>query len=793
MEQDPATSRLAQRRSRILLLYVVIALPWIVYGAIQTMKSNTNSPLDWVGKEFVPRRNYEDFRTAFGSGDVVVLSWPGCSLRDSNIDLFCQALRDAHGFHDEAGAWYLERVISGREVLAGLTEPPLELPHEEAVRRLQGSIVGPDGDTTCVVASFTAEGLARRAKLVELLRDGATKYCHVPREKQHLAGPVIDGLSVDRASKHALDTLVIPSIAIVLLVAWWALGSLVGAIVVCALSLLCQGLALSLVHFSGDKMNALFIVIPPLIQTMAVSGGIHLANYYRLALMGRSRGAAAFEAIRIAWVPCLLSGGTTAVGLASLCNSGVVPIYTFGRYAAAAGVATTVLLLAVLPGMLAALPMTWLQAVEVASSPARHVWHLLHAFVSRWHGAVVIGCLLAMVGLGIGLPYLKSSVRIETLFPAGSDILRDYEWLERHVGPTVPLEVLMTCDAACPLDPHERELLMGRMHAELARLEGVGATVSAATFAPMLKDARATVEDELDRNAREKRPEDNREVFEQIRYLQRLPKAERWRMTAFVSALDDIEYGTFLADVESRLARLLIDSTGKPIVGVSLQSTGIMPLVHRIQGQLLTDLLWSFLSAFLLIALVMIVNEAGVVAGLISMLPNVFPMLVLFGLLGWSRMPLDVGSVMTGSVALGIAVDDTLHFLSFFRGQLALGQSREQAVLQTYQHCGRAMAQSSLICAMGIGIFYFSNFLPTSRFAWLIAAQLAAASFADLILLPALLLGPAGKWFETGPVSDAPNLADSVFRSNNRMLRVDARPEAPGSTVAAERSSHVPT
>jgi len=794
MSRDSGALSLAQRRSRILLLYVVIALPWVVFGAMQTMQSNTNSPLDWVGNDFAPRRHFDEFRTAFGSGDVVVMSWPGCSLNDPKIDVFCQAIRDARGFRDESGDWYLERVISGREVLAGLTEPPLELPKDEAIRRLQGSIIGPDGDTTCVVASFTEAGLARRAKLVELLQDGATKFCQVPRENQHLAGPVIDGLSVDRASKHALDTLAIPSMVVVLLVAWWALRSLVGALVVCGLSLFCQGLALSLVYFSGDDMNALLIVLPPLIQTLTVAGGIHLTNYFLLALPGRSPIAAAAEAIRTGWAPCLLSGGTTAVGLASLCSSSVAPIYSFGLYAACAAIASTALLLAVLPGILAVVPRRWWQTIEVTRGPGRHAWHLLEIFVRRCHAPVVLVCLVVMVGLLAGLPYLRTSVRIETLFPAGSNILQDYVWLERHIGPMVPLEVLVTCDASCPLTPHERELLVGRLHAELARQNGVGATVSAATFAPTARTTGAFEGPGRKTDpSRSLRPIDNREAFKQIGYLQRLPQVERWRITAFVSALDDVDYGSFLEQVEVRLGSLLRDSAGQPLIGVTTQSTGIMPLVHRIQGQLLSDLLWSFLSAFGLIALIMIVNEAGIVAGLISMLPNVFPMLVLFGILGWTQMSLDVGSVMTASVALGIAVDDTLHFLSYFRGQLVVGATRPQAVLQTYMHCGRAIVQSSLICGMGIGLFYFSDFLPTSRFAWLMAAQLAAALFGDLVLLPALLLGPAGKWFETGPDSDAPSLAESVLPSNKRMLRVDARPVAPGSTVVAERSSHVPT
>jgi predicted RND superfamily exporter protein len=91
---------------------------------------------------------------------------------------------------------------------------------------------------------------------------------------------------------------------------------------------------------------------------------------------------------------------------------------------------------------------------------------------------------------------------------------------------------------------------------------------------------------------------------------------------------------------------------------------------------------------------------------------------------------------------MGIAVDDTLHFLNFFDRRIAAGESREHAILAAYQHCGRAMIQTTLICGAGLAIFAFSDFVPTARFAWMMVALLAAALIGDLILLPALLLGP---------------------------------------------------
>jgi predicted RND superfamily exporter protein len=124
--------------------------------------------------------------------------------------------------------------------------------------------------------------------------------------------------------------------------------------------------------------------------------------------------------------------------------------------------------------------------------------------------------------------------------------------------------------------------------------------------------------------------------------------------------------------------------------------------------------------------------------------------------LGWTRLPLDIGSVMTASIALGMAVDGTLHFLTFFRRGLssAAGASaspdqvdRAAAVQAAFQHSAAALTQSALVCGLGILVFAASSFAPTRRFAWMLALLVAAALAGDLVLLPALLTGPLGRFF----------------------------------------------
>ena len=115
--------------------------------------------------------------------------------------------------------------------------------------------------------------------------------------------------------------------------------------------------------------------------------------------------------------------------------------------------------------------------------------------------------------------------------------------------------------------------------------------------------------------------------------------------------------------------------------------------------------------------------------------------------MGWLGYSIEIGSVMTASVALGIAVDDTLHFLTWFRRGTSEGLSRYSSIRYAFEHCAKAMIDTSLICGLGALPFVFGVFMPTIKFAMMLTILLLVSLLGDLILLPAILAGPAGKLF----------------------------------------------
>ncbi len=210
--------------------------------------------------------------------------------------------------------------------------------------------------------------------------------------------------------------------------------------------------------------------------------------------------------------------------------------------------------------------------------------------------------------------------------------------------------------------------------------------------------------------------------------------------------------------------------------------TGIIPIVYKSQNQLLVSLRNSIGLAFVLIAFVMMLllrnwrerihptNALNFSGGLISMIPNIFPIIIVFGAMGLMDIAVDIGSMMTASVAMGVAVDDTIHFLNWYRKGLANGVSRLDSIRLAYRRVATAMTQTTLIGGFGLSAFALSTFTPTQRFGVLMLFMLAAALIGDLILLPAILASPLGRFF--GKVHEKPNEQSSDDGEPEQRIRV---------------------
>ena len=740
---------------------MLVTAPVVYYGSLLVIVSKVTDATRWLPKTFEAQAAMDRFRVDFDNGDPVIVSWPGCTVDDPRLAQLEDALAElANSPPGTLGRNYFARVWSGYSVVRDMTEGPLSLTREQALERLSGTLVGLDGRASCATVTLTDEGIEHRDEAIPLLESIILSSTGVPPEQLLMAGSAIDGYLTDRETVHSANVLNIPSILLSTFLAWWCLRSWKFTAAVIGTALYSQGLVLSLIYISGAPMSAILIVLSPLMLVLVVSAGVHLVNYYHDEVRRGRLDHAVEHAMQHGRWPCVFAAATTTIGLASLVVSEVDPVYYFGVFAAIGVVAGVGLLFLILPGVMQRYPHVRVEA-ESSGHPTLldRIMNRLARFVTTYPRRVAGSLLLMMVAAGVGLVWLQTSIRVDKLFGSRSPTIRNYRVLEDKLGPLIPVEVLIRFPPDAKMKLLDRLELVADLEQQIRATPPFAGTLSAASFAPELPRARS-VTAILRRNMVNRRLADHLDALEEANYLHQSPAGQTWRISARVPALTGIDYGDALVVLRNVVSPVLAEVKQHDGIAIQDEYTGVMPLCFKASRILLNDLFLSFLTALAVVYLMMAIALRSARAGLVAMLPNLFPMIVVFGWMGWVGHRVDIGAVMTASVALGIAVDDTFHFLIWFRIESDAGRKSADAVRVCFGHCAKAMLQTTVICSLGMLVFMLSNFLPTRRFAWMIATLLAAALVGDLLMLPALLSTPLGRWFTSKTPAPSPDAVE---------------------------------
>jgi len=235
---------------------------------------------------------------------------------------------------------------------------------------------------------------------------------------------------------------------------------------------------------------------------------------------------------------------------------------------------------------------------------------------------------------------------------------------------------------------------------------------------------------------------------------------ELWRISARVSALEDVDYAAFIGELKDAVSPVISDYGKEGAKGIDVAYTGVVPLVYKAQHSLMDGLVIGFLTDFALIVAVMMIACRDWSAGMVLLFPSAFPAVVVFGAMGWIHwflvrnnlgdLYIDIGYVMAPCVALGVTVDDVVHFMLWFRKGIREGLNRHQAVMLAYHGCARAMYQSWAVIGIGLAVFSLSPFMPTRNFGIMMISMLTVALVGNLLMLPAVLMGPGGAIFAWG-------------------------------------------
>jgi len=636
------------------------------------------------------------------------------------------------------------------------------------------------GSMAAMTVSLSDMGEADKPATVEAIRAAATAE-GIAENELHLGGGPVAATSLNRAVLQAAWNTTAPtwnlyhrspillSFAISLFLTYFMLRSLRLAILVQSVSVFCAFAAVSLIPATDGAMNMVLVVMPTLLMVITTSGAIHICNYWKNSGID-DPAVSVVHATRMAWWPCFLASGTTAIGLGSLVISSLIPVRDFGIYSSIGCLLSFLCVLYILPSLM----LYWPARPPKIEHINNRGWYRLGQFLSRNRGRT---CLvnLALTGACVwGLSYFRTETKVIRYFPDESVVMQDYRFLEENLSGIVSVDTIVRFSAETQQKVSfiDRARTIMKIQEALKQHPEVSGTLSLAAFIDL------RTHDGADESSRSKRNAQLKENLIERKIRERLQKGgaaakgltsmialptkatdwkkkgderlnaegdEVWRITCQSSILSDCDYAVLTQELTAIADEQLASFEGsKPIHRV----TGLVAIFLRTQNALLESLINSFGLALLMVCAVMALMLRSIPASLYAMLPNVMPVALIFGLLGWTGIRVDIGTMITASVALGLAVDGTLHLITWFRQLIRQGMSRQEAVAKSLEHCAPALWQTSAAIGIGMMALYPVELLLISRFGWIMAGMIFAALWGDVILLPALLAGPLGMAIE---------------------------------------------
>jgi predicted RND superfamily exporter protein len=767
--RSPQSQEFLNRPLRLLLIWgSVFLFAFYVWSAAEARKTTSNRVVDWLPKETEELEIfYHRYYQHFPEGELLMLSWAGCDVDDKRLDSVATQL--IAPLKDKRPA-YFERVLTTRSLFQELSDEPLELKPQEILLRLAGWSIGHNGKDACLIALISKAGAQNRTAAIETVFATVENITGLSRSEIYVAGPSIDSVAIDHVSKKAQRTLLPFFLVFCLVLLFCCLRNFFAALIVFITAQMNEELGGTLLYWCGAHVDSISMLISSLIYVLTISGGVHLINYYRETLNEiplEEQKNVPWLTVKKASLPCSLAVITTILGMGSLAVSKMVPIQTFGIYASITLALGTLWLFIFITAILQQYPIhRWHQLGQSkqnnAETSEKLGWTSFGLLIFRFRGLITLFAFLLMVGLSFGVKNLRTTVTFHGLLPKSAKVIQDYQELEKKIGGLIPIEVVVHIPDAHNNDANNNTVtlldqlyLLEELRETLGETENVDAIISVLNFIPDLpsRTDRRMIQS-AKRGAMTGILNRRQDWLREIRFFDRTDQSPDnscgtyWRLSLRVSAQAKIDYATLIAEIRERLESARTKEIFKKVKGIQFDVTGAIPLVHRAQEQLLHDLIDSFMTAFGLIALTMMIMLRSVIRGLLAMIPNIFPCIIVFGILGLLNIPVDMGSMMTASVAMGISVDGTLHFLTWFNIGLKQGLERRQAVLCAYQRCATALLQTTIICGLGMLLFGLSDFVPVARFAVLLCLLLIVSLIGDIIVFPAILFGTLGRFFD---------------------------------------------
>lgn len=499
-------------------------------------------------------------------------------------------------------------------------------------------------------------------------------------------------------------------VAIALLVVW-------STIVWTEAGLVLAGVQLSMV---SSMLNSLVTIV-----------GVATVTHLTVRFQDRVQRAAAEDALRQTLTELLpavfWTCATTAVGFAALLSSSITPVRSFGLMMSVAMLVVLISVCMIVPGSVLLGRFAPHQPSTRNSLLAPMLGGVSHLIERRPRSLVVITLVLVTFS-AFGLRRIRVETDFSKNFDASSPIVTSLEFVEQRLGGAGTWEV----NFPAPAELNDEYLLrVQRLADRLRELEGVG---------PGKLRKVICVTDGLDlvMFARGKMAAKKFEMLKsfQPEFANSLYSPESGRMRILLRA-EEQQSAETKNELIARVQQIAHEEFSQP--EDQPHTTGIYVLLTFLIDSLMSDQLVSFGLAAAGVVTVMTIAFRSLSIGLISLVPNLFPIILVIGTMGWVGVPINIATAMIASVSMGLTVDNSIHFLHSFHESRADGMSVQDALRAAHVTVGKALVFANLALIAGFSVLTLSHFIPLVYFGVLVSVAMFGGLLGNLILLPLML------------------------------------------------------
>jgi len=595
------------------------------------------------------------------------------------------------------------------------------------------------------------------ARLVPTL-DGSPNYEVIVRESKKIVDEYIDNTEVElhivgeaavndafRSVANRDGAIFLPTLfALIIVFLLFTFRSVVAMLLPLGVTIVSLIMTFGLCFYAGYTYNNILSILPAILIAISIADSVHvLVTYFNFRGEGHDGKRAAYLSLHKNLVPTFLTSVSTMIGFFSLTYTELIPVRQLGVLAGVGCFFAWVMTIFMMGPLLYYVPFKvpkHFKRLTGAGEGGIHPFAIkLTEFLSDHKGKIII----SMSFFALFSLYLATKININSnpyeYFSYNQPIRKANDFVKEVFGGNTGPEFVIDSGKDDGIKDPIFLAKVEKFKSWVNDREYVNKTVD---IIDIIKDTNKNLYGGREEEYRI--PDTQKEIAEQLfLYGMSLPQGmdlnnrmtltkDKMRMSVLWSIYDTRGWLTHVSELEEKGREL----------GLDIKATGKFYLFQRMMDYIVHTFIISISMAMFLVALLMMLVFKSFKIGLISLIPNVLPLVFGAAIMVIAGVNLNIGSALVFSVCLGIAVDDTIHFLSNYYHFKEEGLPEKKVIATIFTYTGSALMVTTMILASGFGIYYFGDFIPNENFGMLCAFVLTGALFIDMIFLPALLM-----WF----------------------------------------------